>query len=268
MALTIAHHSGRDRFAWGDITEAMTTIESGTAINVQYVEAETRAVAIHEAGHATAAHVYRPDLESSRLSIRMRGGSLGHHQAFEKEERFSQWQHEEMGALVHTVGAMAAEHVFYGQNSNGVGGDLQSATNRAAWMVGAAGMGPMPMDWEAVRLADETAEEARERVMERFERIGLRLMNRTRGSADFHQDPIASVLNDPQKRALAAQVLGQAFVTAVNFVAANRDAVERVADAVIEKRELFGDELTELLERQQLGKPDIDYEEEAAWPRI
>ena len=67
----------------------MTVVESGTAIGVQYVEHETRAVAIHEAGHATAAHVYRPDLESSRISIRMRGGSLGHHQAFESEERFS-----------------------------------------------------------------------------------------------------------------------------------------------------------------------------------
>ena len=75
------------------------------------------------------AHVYRPDLESSRLSIRMRGGSLGHHQSFEKEERFSQWQSEEMGDLVHTLGAMAAEHAFYGENSSGVGGDLEHATH-------------------------------------------------------------------------------------------------------------------------------------------
>ena len=29
MALTLAHHEGRDRFAWGDLVEAMTTIESG-----------------------------------------------------------------------------------------------------------------------------------------------------------------------------------------------------------------------------------------------
>src|SRR5207237_6502239 len=54
MALTLAHHDERAEFAWSDLVEAMTTIESGTAINVQYVEAETRAVAIHEAGHAAA----------------------------------------------------------------------------------------------------------------------------------------------------------------------------------------------------------------------
>ena len=37
---------------------------------------------------------------------------------------------------------------------------------------------------------------------------GLTLMNRTRGSADFHADPIAAVLGDPYKRKLAAQILG------------------------------------------------------------
>src|SRR5213079_2369469 len=100
MALTVAHHDGRAEFGWDDLVGAMTTVESGTAVGVQYVEEETRAVAIHEAGHAAAAHVYRPQLESSRLSIRMRGGSLGHHQAAEKEERFSQWHSEAMGELV------------------------------------------------------------------------------------------------------------------------------------------------------------------------
>ena len=48
----------------------MTTVESGTAINIEYVPEETRAVAIHEAGHAVAAHVYMKGAESTRLSIR------------------------------------------------------------------------------------------------------------------------------------------------------------------------------------------------------
>src|SRR5437868_13764053 len=241
MALTNAHHEGSAAFTWQHLVDAMTQIEAGTAVGVRYVEHETRAVAIHEAGHATTAHVYRPDLESSRLSIKMRGGSLGHHQAFQKEERFSQWQSEAMGDLVHVLGAMAAEHVFYGETSSGVGGDLQYATARAATMVGAAGMGPLPIRIE--KFADETEEQTRERVVKRFEKLGLTLMNRTRGSADFHADPIASVLQDPFKRATAAQILGQAFLTAHEFVAFNKDAVERIANAVIEKEEPYGDDL-------------------------
>ena len=98
MALTVAHYDGRERFGWRDIVEAMTTVESGTAINIEYVPEETRAVAIHEAGHAVAAHVYMKGTESTRLSIRRRGRALGHHQALEKEERFTSWRHEEMGA--------------------------------------------------------------------------------------------------------------------------------------------------------------------------
>ena len=128
MALTYAHSEARAEFDRKDIVEAMTTIESGTAVGVNYIEDESRAVAIHEAGHAVASHVYMHDVLSTRLSIRMRGGSLGHHQAIEKEERFSSWRHEEVGNLVWTLGAMAAEHVFYGENSVGVGGDIQSAT--------------------------------------------------------------------------------------------------------------------------------------------
>ena len=55
MALTYAQHDGRMEFGWRDLLEAMSVIESGAAVNVKYVEHETRAVAIHEAGHAAAA---------------------------------------------------------------------------------------------------------------------------------------------------------------------------------------------------------------------
>jgi ATP-dependent Zn protease len=268
MALTNAHHEGQLAFNWDHLVNAMTSIESGTAIGVRYVEHETRAVAIHEAGHATAAHVYRPELESSRLSIKMRGGSLGHHQAFQKEERFSEWHSEAMGDLVHVLGAMAAEHVFYGETSSGVGGDLQYATARAASMVGAAGMGPQWIDLTGAKFADETEEQTRARVMKRFEEIGSQLMNRTRGGADFGGDPIASVLQSHEKNALAAQILGQAFATASNFIVANKASVEKVADAVIERQELYGDELVQLLDQQDLRRPEIDWTKEESWPRM
>jgi ATP-dependent Zn protease len=268
MALTNAQHEGRISFGWADLVQAMTTLESGTAVNVTYPEHELRAVAIHEAGHAVTAHVYRPDLESSRLSTRMRGGSLGHHQTFEREERFSRWQHEEMGSLVHVLGAMAAENVFYGENSGGVGGDLQTATDTVAWMVGTAGMRPLPFELNGNVPKGEDPEEVREQILKRFERIGRTLMNRTRGSADFHADPIAAILRDPFKNAVAAQILGQAYVMAVNLIATNRDAVETIATRLAEKRELYGDELVNLLDEQQLVQPELDYTKEETWPTM
>ena len=146
MALTIAHSEGRRRFGWRDIVEAMTTVETGTAQNIEYIQEETRAVAIHEAGHAAAGHVYlEKDMLSTRLSIRKRGGSLGHYQSMEKDERFSHFRSRVMGGLIMTLGAMAAEHVFYGENSQGVSGDVISATATAAAMVGMWAMGPDPV---------------------------------------------------------------------------------------------------------------------------
>jgi ATP-dependent Zn protease len=269
MALTNAHHEGLHAFSWQHLVDAMTAVESGTAIGVHYAEHESRSVAIHEAGHASTAHAYRPEIESSRLSIKMRGGSLGHHQFFDREERFSRWQSEDAGDLIHTVGAMAAEHVFYGQNSRGVGGDLGMATARAATMVGVWGMAPGPVDISNATLAKgETEEQAQERIRERFERIGMRIMNRTRASADFQGDPVASVLRDPYKARLAAQFLGQAFVIAYVFIRANKDAVERIADTVLQKQEIFGDDLNRLLDSVQLQRPEIDWTKEETWPQI
>jgi cell division protease FtsH len=263
MALTNAHHEGLIAFDWQHLVDAMTVVESGTAIGVKYTPGETRAVAIHEAGHATTAHAYRPEIESSRLSIRMRGGSLGHHQFFDREERFSSWQSEDAGDIIHTVGAMAAEHVFYNENSRGVGGDLGQATALAATMVGVWGMAPKPLD-----LNGHDDPETREKIEKRLRDIGFRLMNRTRGSADYHADPVASVLQDRHKMNTAATFLGIAFVTAYNFVLHNKEKVERVARAVEDKKEIFGDDLNRLLDSVGLEKPEIDWTKDETWPNI
>jgi hypothetical protein len=267
MALTRAHHDGREEFTREDIIEAMTTVESGTAVGVEYIPEETRAVAIHEAGHAAAAHVLLKGAESTRISIKMRAGSLGHHQALEKEERFSSWKSEEMAKLAWTLGALAAEQVFYGENATGVGGDLQSATGRAAWMVGVSGMGPdpIPIDTEAKQSVERQEEEQR-KLAKRFESIGLQLMNRAGG--DFQHDPIAAVLRDFDKRQLAAQIIGQAYLTAYQLVAQNREGVETIADHLVARKELYGDELIDLLNSVDLKEPTIDLRKEETWPTL
>jgi ATP-dependent Zn protease len=76
------------------------------------------------------------------------------------------------------------------------------------------------------------------------------------------------VLGDRDKRALAAQILGQAYVSAHNLVLANKDAVERIADELIERREVFGDELVEILDGAKLKMPAIDYSSEDSWPKM
>jgi ATP-dependent Zn protease len=161
---------------------------------------------------------------------------------------------------------MAAERVFYGENSNGVGGDVMSVTAQAAHMVGASAMGPQP--FEITPRDDETEEEARERVLKRFEKIGLQIVNRTSGGGPFGENPIASVLGDSDKRAIVGQLVGQAYVAAHNLVVANREAVEHIADVLAARRELFGDELLELLDSRKMTIPEVDLSKESSWPTM
>jgi ATP-dependent Zn protease len=265
MALTIAHTEGRREFGWGDIVEAMTTVETGTAQNIEYIQEETRAVAIHEAGHAAAGHIYlEKDVLSTRLSIRKRGGSLGHYQSMEKDERFSHFRSRVMGSLVMTLGAMAAEHVFYGENSQGVSGDVASATATAAAMVGIWAMGPDPVHISGSLELDEDVEA----VLRRLERIGSAIMNRAGSPGMFGDNPVGAVLASPDKKQAAAQILGQAYVTAYALMDCNRPAIEAIADTLIERKELHGDEVGALLDRVGLQRPALDLMDPATWPAV
>jgi ATP-dependent Zn protease len=264
MALTLAHSEGRRRFGWYDIVEAMTTVETGTAQNIDYIQEETRAVAIHEAGHAAAGHVYlEKELLSTRLSIRKRGGSLGHYQSMEKDERFSHFRSYVMGRLIMILGAMAAEQVFYGENSQGVSGDVFSATATAALMVGAWAMGPDPVTIDQspdLGQDDDTAK--------RLERIGNTIMNRASGGGMFNEDPLRAVLQDREKRRGAAQIIGQAYVTAYTLMATNREAIDAIARTLADRKELYGDEVTDLLNSVGLQRPKIDLHDYSTWAHV
>ena len=272
MALTIAHAEGRPIFAWRDIVEAMTTVESGTAQNIEYIQDETRAVAIHEAGHAAAGHIYlEKDVLSTRLSIRKRGGSLGHYQSMEKDERFSHFRGRMMGSLIMTLGAMAAEHVFYGENSQGVSGDLYSATATAASMVGMWGMGPdeMPLLIKPEkRLGPGEQLPSQAAVRQRLEEIGNQIMNRASSGSPLMGDPIGTVLSSPGKRDSVAVLLGQAYVTAYTLMATNREAIEQIADTLVARKELHGDEVVDLLDSVGLVRPQINVDDDSTWPAV
>jgi hypothetical protein len=60
--------------------------------------------------------------------------------------------------------------------------------------------------------------------------------------------------------------MGQAFVTAYNFIRLNKDGVERVANELVKEREIYGDHVTELLDAQNFVKPEIDWTDDAFWP--
>jgi hypothetical protein len=144
---------------------------------------------------------------------------------------------------------------------------VNSVTHHAALMVGFRAMGPAPIDLSE-RIEDlELRRQEEERVMERFERIGYQIMHRS-GGGMMDGNPFGATLSDGRKRPLVAQLLGQAFLVAYQTVAQNRAGTDYVANRLIAAGELYGEEVTELLDEARLEKPEIDVLDEAQWPTI
>jgi ATP-dependent Zn protease len=79
---------------------------------------------------------------------------------------------------------------------------------------------------------------------------------------------LVGVLDDRHKRALAAQILGQAYVTAYNAMRHNRDGLEQLADELVARKELHGDDVIDLLERVRPRRPSIDLLARETWPKM
>ena len=238
LALTYAHSDGpRARSRGMDLLEAMTTVESGVAIGQPYPKHEERATAIHEAGHAVCGHLYMENRLSTRLSIRKRGSSGGHHQAMEIEDRFGHWRSEQVGDLIWGLGAMAAEHVFYGQNTTGVGGDVGVVT------CARGADGRLPRDGPGAdrpgrphRGPRASARRQRSGSCERFEKHRRR-RSCTARAAGSTSNQFAATLSDRAKRPLVAGAARAGVRRGVEHDrATTATATERIADAPDRRR--------------------------------
>jgi ATP-dependent Zn protease len=81
-------------------------------------------------------------------------------------------------------------------------------------------------------------------------------------------DPVPAILGDRNKNRAAAQILGQAYITAYCLILHNRDQVARIAETLIARRELHGDEVVDVLDAAQLEAPAIDITDEKTWPTL
>ena len=94
----------------------------------------------------------------------------------------------------------------------------------------------------------------------------MQIMNRMGGGGPMAPDPISARLSDPSKRRAGAQIIGQAYVVAHNLATTNREALDKIADVLMERKEIFGDELMDLLDSVGIRIPELDYGDEAIWP--
>jgi len=213
-ALIWALRGGRDTMNWSDVQRARMTEELGLAQPVTYTEAERRAIATHEAGHATVAHFVAPDRRLDVLSIIKRSEALGLLAHSDSEERFTRTRSECEALLRIAMGGMVAEEIFFGEASTGPSGDLAGATRLAAQMVGSYGMAGSLISLEA-----------------------------SRAPADI----VSKVLSDDASRKSVEKLLESARTVASEVLVAQRHVIEALRDALLQRDELIGDEITDVI---------------------
>jgi ATP-dependent Zn protease len=139
------------------------------------------------------------------------------------------------GEIRHGLGAIAAERVFYGENSSGVTMDLIQTTRLACAMVGVFGMGPDALD----PVMSKRAADMGELLISRAEVAGGLLEE---GSIE------ARVLRDRIARRTVAQIMGAGFIDDWRLMFVNKDAIDEAVQALVAQGELVGDEVSGLLD--------------------
>ena len=218
-ALVNALRRGAVAMDWADLEKARLTEEVGLASPVGYTEHEARLICTHEAGHATMAWLVAPQRRLEVLTMLKRKNALGMLAHGDREDVFTRSRAELRSLVEIAFGGLAAEELFFGDISTGPAGDLAYATTVAAQMVGSAGMAGSLVSFDAVS-----------------------------SGALGGTNVVGHVLGDADARARLEGLLEAAKARASALLAENRHLVEALRDALLERHELVGSEITDVLE--------------------
>ena len=242
-ALIWALRRGASALDWEDVQQAKMTEEIGLRSPVEYTEAERRRIATHEAGHATVAYLVgqtgadgRPGLARKLevLSIVKRADALGLLAHSDLEERFTRTRPEIEALMRIAMGGLVAEEQWFGEVSTGPAGDLQAATTAACQMVGSLGMGPSLISYDAMSVA---------------------------GAGNI----AAKVLSNDAGRAAVDELLEDARDVARSLVVGNAHILEALRDALLDRDELVGDEIVEVIRAAEADVIDLREPSTRSW---
>jgi ATP-dependent Zn protease len=141
-SLIMAIRNGRDTVTWQDVLKAKQLKQLGPSEDVEYIERERHATAVHEACHAVMAYRVRKHMDIDIATIEKGAEYLGMVASIPPDDQFTHWKSEYEGDILVSLASLAGERMFFdGDNSSGVSGDLESATTIAGLMEGYWGMG-------------------------------------------------------------------------------------------------------------------------------
>ncbi|MCD6595090.1 ATP-dependent zinc metalloprotease FtsH [bacterium] len=238
-AALLAARNNKDQIEQQDFEEAMDKVMMGLIRkSVTISDTEKKISAYHEAGHALVGK-FMPDGDPiHKVSIIPRGIGIGGATYFlPQEERRVYRKSYLKSMLARFLGGRAAEIVIFDDPSTGAGNDLQRATEIAHRMVAEWGMseklGPL-------NFADNSKEVF----------LGKEIISRARLSDD------TSKLIDNEIRKLVEEAQDKAL----EILRDNIDALHRLANALLDKEVIAGDEIDDIigLKKDEIDEENID----------
>jgi len=233
-ALVNAVARGDKALNWLDVEQARLTEEIGLGQPVGYTAHEKRLIATHEAGHATVAWLVAPERRLEVLSIIKRKDALGMLAHGDRDDVFTRSRSEMLALIQIAMAGQCAEAVFFGDISTGPGGDLLYATNIASQMVGACGMTGSLVSFAAIQT-----------------------------SAFNDNNLVGRVLADGRGRDAVEALLQEQKAVAKRLIEQHRHLVEALRDALLERHELVGPDITDILEAAARCPESVDLRDPA-----
>jgi cell division protease FtsH len=191
---------------------AMERVIAGLQQRRVMTEKEKRILAYHEAGHALMSHLMGEGFPVQKATIVPRGGALGYTFNLPGEERYLHTREELIDWMQIALAGRAAEQVVFGRVTNGAANDLEKVTNLARAMVFEYGMS------EGV-------------------------VSRTMRADNYSLSEETKRLRDQEQ----ARLTDDAYAEAVRLITKHRAALDRVAQALLEKETLVRDEILTLV---------------------
>jgi len=230
-AALLAARAQRTRVEQQDLGEAIERVVAGLEKKSRVLQDdEKKVVAYHEVGHAIVGHLMPGGSKVAKISIVPRGMSaLGYTLQLPTEERFLNSKEELQGQIATLLGGRSAEEIVFGKITTGAANDLQRATDLAEQMVGTYGMsdtlGPLAYDKQG----------------------GGRFLGGGNNPRRSVSDATAQAI-DKEVRGL----VDQAHDDALAILRENMALLETIAQKILEKEVIEGDDLKQMLEASVL----------------
>ncbi|MEQ1855070.1 MAG: AAA family ATPase, partial [Longimicrobiales bacterium] len=241
-ALLAARRDG-DRVTMDDFEKAKDKVMLGTERkSLVLTENERRLTAYHEAGHVVLG-LKVPGLDPvHKVTIVPRGRALGITASLPEEDRHSYTKEWMEGQLAMLFGGRVAEEMIFGPRdiTTGAGNDIERATAMARRMVTSFGMS------EVIGLVAVGDNE-----QEVF--LGRELVQRRTVSEHTQR-----IVDEEVKR-----ILDEAHTKAQQVIGVNRDLLESIAQALLERETLDRDEISTLSRGEPLPPMPVLVEEGA-----